>query len=179
MSDDKAKELRDYLGEFLERNKRQAELIPEVQRAYEVATWQYQTLTAVGSAAPTQTKQEINSRIDHALAQIKTHLPLPAHYTILPRAIANTVTGSSMSIYAAITDRDLEEMGDIARPYVQTYQILQQNHDRRFTVETLIGKKSPSVSAQFDVVSSAFETAKSLPIKSPQPLTKCGLSWIT
>ena len=167
MNNDKAKELRDYLREFLDRNKRQTELIPEIQRAYEVANWQYQTLTAVGSAAPTQIQQEINLRLGYALTQMKTHLPLPMDYTISLSAIANTVTGSTMSIYAAMTDRDLQEVGAIAQTYVTDYQILQQNHGRRVAVEKLIKENFPHLSSYFNAASNAFETAKSLADETP------------
>jgi hypothetical protein len=72
-----------------------------------------------------------------------------------------------MSIYAAMTDRDLKDIGAIAQPYVKTYQILQQNHDRRVVVQRLITQNFPHLSSCFNVASSAFETAKSLADQIP------------
>jgi hypothetical protein len=64
-------------------------------------------------------------------------------------------------------DRDLIDIGPIAQPYVETYQILQHNHDRRLTVETLITENFPRLSSHFNIASSTFETAKSLADRIP------------
>lgn len=170
MSRDKSKEMVDYLTTWLSRHKTAADIAPGVQREKERAEWQHETWSAVSSSAPEEVRRKVEEGFELAIKQLKSDLPLPPEYdpSVLP-TISTTVTGSSMSVYTSVfTTYHLEQTSsDDVEPYLISYQILNEAHNRPKEVRNLLEQKFSVLVPLFDRALAAFETAKSQPDQIP------------
>jgi hypothetical protein len=162
MSQDKAKEIRDRLEEWLQEAERVQRLVPQVQRAYDGADWQYKAWTDVSSSAPEHIRVQVEQTFARTYEELKTYLPeLPSYSTASLGTIANTVTGSTMSLYGAIlTAENIQDFGEIARPHVVAYQALQENQNRVEQVRGQLNRKFPVLIPVFTIAADSVERSR-------------------
>jgi hypothetical protein len=165
MSDD-PKEMADYLERWLELHGKQADLVPDVQRAKEIADWQSKTWAGVKAHLPPEARKHLERTYEEQLGQLRLNLPLPTEYSRYAfSALATGTSSSSMSTYHGILSAaQAGFLGeDVASEHLTSYQQIMDRQSRESTVRSWLLELFPRLSTPFDQAVRARLTAQSQP----------------
>lgn len=160
---DTPKKIRERLGTWLERQRKAAKLVPEVQRAFEDADWQYNALTFLEVAAPGEVGKALDQSLELSYAQLCNSLPLPPEcrppdFT----AVTTGVTSSTSAVYeTTYTILSSPEHRDTAEELLAAYRTLQDRHGRLAEVRQLMVQRFPVSAAQYEVAYATYMTSRS------------------
>jgi len=160
---DAPRKIRDHLGAWLDSQREAAKLVPDVQRAFEDAEWQYEAVTYLGLAAPEKVGEILDPSLELSYQQLRKSLPLPPEYGAqIFSAVVTGVTSSTSSVYAAIhTTLDLPQYRPAAEKHLAAYQSLQHRHEREARVREMLAERFPTSAAQYGVAEAAYMVCRS------------------
>ncbi len=165
MSDD-PKEMADYLERWLELHRKEADLVPDVQRAKEIADWQSNTWAGVRAHLSPEIRKHLERTYEEQLRQLRINLPLPTEYSRYAfSSLATGTTSSSMSTYHGVLSAAQGGFlgQDVASEHLASYQHILDRQSRESTVRSWLLELSPRLSAPFDQAVRARLTAQSQP----------------
>jgi hypothetical protein len=166
MSADEPKDTAAYLRLWIEQSARNAQYIPQVQRALEQAGWQNYAIQGGRSFLSPDIIAEAEASQQSQFVYVRKNMPLPpALDAAIVAGLGITLTsGSSMFFGAVRAERDAGRVSaEAATPILTAYQQLEDEQNRVADARSLLSASFPAVVAQLDRAAAVYQQSKSQP----------------
>jgi hypothetical protein len=154
----------DYLRTWLDRHKDASEVAPSVREALAEAEWELGVIRDLPPDAADLSTTQIDEYSGMALRRVTEALPtLPAYDVSAGLRINSISTSSSSAAFSYV-----REVGMIGTPKAveyslakaDEYRVLQESHQRRFRIRTLMQELIPRAVPRFDAACRAVDQSR-------------------
>ncbi len=166
MSSNSPRLLKEYLDEWLARQREAQAITSEVERARAAAEWQVAAYPDIQSYLPPSLRQILDARVELAYKQVRIVLPMPPRYEPLTgTSVSSAVATGTMGTYGfgLAFSTTASPPPEVVQRHLTSFDRLQAAQDRGATVRTLLQDVSLALAVQFDRARGNQLTARSQP----------------